>query len=306
MELENMENTQEQTNQEVNNEGQEQQPTQPVENANSINEGSNGTEQVNQPTNLKEWQKDGRYGKMWKTEDDMYASYKSLEKSSNDINSKYSALIKLLKDNGFQAETFADELKKYADYRDPESRINKIYNYVNDLLSNSIYSPRVQQFFEQIEQEELQRLYPNMSAEQIAKQQQMDKEIKELKQREAQRQAEVDIQNQISTLNKGLAECETLANEYGFKLTDEVKSFLLTKCRDNGVDPKYLKSEFINIYGKQLMEARDKKVKENEQINQKKLKQAQILGGANGSNSVMPNLKGRAAFTEGLKRILGK
>ena len=82
-----------------------------------------------------------------------------------------------MKENGFQAETLADELKKYADYRNPESRINQVYNYVDKLLNNNLYSDRVLQFFNQIEAEELQRLYPNMSAEQIKKQQEVGSQI---------------------------------------------------------------------------------------------------------------------------------
>lgn len=300
--MENMENN-EQINQEVQN--NEQQTDQNVD-VTTTNEGGIGTEKVNQETNLEEWQKDGRFGKMWKTHDDVYNSYKSLEKSFNDVNPKYTNLVKVLKDNGFSAETLADELKKYADYRNPDSRINQVYNYVNGFLNNDIYSSRIQQFFEQLEQEELQRLYPNMNAEQIAKQQAMDKEIKELKEREAQRQEQLSIQKDIDTINKGLQECETLAKQYGFKLTKEVRDYLITYCRDNDIDPRYVRNEFISIYGNKLLEARDKKVIENQQQNKKKLEEAKILGGGNNKQATTPNLKGKSALTEGLMRILGK
>ena len=194
-----MEQNLETNNIEVNN--KEQQPNQPVDNANNSNQDGNGTDTtVNQPANLEEWQKDGRYGKMWKKPDDVYSSYTSLEKSFNDVNPKYKALVKLLKDNGFQENTLADELKKFEEYRNPESRRNKVYDYVNSFLENEIYLPRVQQFFEQLEQEELQRLYPNMNAEQIAKQQAMDKEIKELKARESQRQADLALQQDTNLI----------------------------------------------------------------------------------------------------------
>ena len=117
-----------------NEEGQEQQPQQPVD-VDSTNEGGKETETVNPETNLEEWQKDSRYGKMWNKADDLYNSYKSLETKFQDVNPKYTGLLKILKENGFQAETLADELKKYADYRNPESRINQVYNYVDKLLN---------------------------------------------------------------------------------------------------------------------------------------------------------------------------
>ena len=302
----NMEQNLETNNIEVNNEGQ--QPNQPVDNANNSNQDGNGTDTtVNQPANLEEWQKDGRYGKMWKKPDDVYSSYTSLEKSFNDVNPKYKALVKLLKDNGFQENTLADELKKFEEYRNPESRRNKVYDYVNSFLENEIYLPRVQQFFEQLEQEELQRLYPNMNAEQIAKQQAMDKEIKELKAREAQRQADLALQQDTNLIIKGLKDCEELAKQYGFKLNDEVKDYLLSYCNQNNIDPKYIKNEFISLYGQKLLEARDKKVIENQEKNKKKLEQAQILGGGN-NEQPMPssNVVTKDNFTKRLFKIIGK
>lgn len=298
--MENLENQ----NQEVNNEVNEQQTETTVDNANSVNEGGNGTEQVNQDTNLEEWQKDSRYGKMWNKADDLYNSYKSLETNFQDINPKYKALVKTLKENGFQAENLADELKKYADYRNPESRINQVYNYVDKLLNNELYSNRVIQFFNQLEAEELQRLYPNMSAEQIKKQQELEAQLNQLKSAEQQRQEQQYMTETTNQINNALNDCETMAKEYGFKMTDEVKNYLLTHCRDKNIDPRYIKSEFINLYGKQLREARDKKVLANYNERKEKLKSAQIVsGGAGKVGNIGERPKGKESFLAGLKKI---
>ena len=304
--MENMENENLEQNQEVTNEVNEQQPTETVE-ANSANEGANGTEQVNQNTNLEEWQKDSRYGKMWNKADDLYNSYKSLETSFQDINPKYKALVKTLKDNGFQAETLADELKKYADYRNPESRINQVYNYIDKLLNNEIYSGRVIQFFNQLEAEELQRLYPNMSAEQIKKQQDLEAQLNQLKSAEQQRQEQQYMTETTNQIQTALNDCETMAKEYGFKMTDEVKSYLLTYCRDNNVNPKYIKNEFMNLYGKQLREARDKKILANYDERKQKIKSATIIsGGASKVGNGVQLPKGKASFKAGLERLFGR
>ena len=303
--MENMEN-QNVENQEVNNEV-EQQPIQPVENAQETNEGGNGTEQVNQETNLEEWQKDSRYGKMWHKADDLYNSYKSMEKSYQDINPKYKALLNVLKDNGFQAETLADELKKYADYRNPESRINQVYNYVDKLLNNELYSNRVIQFFNQLEAEELQRLYPNMSAEQIKKQQDLEQQLNQLKSAEQQRQEQQYMTETTNQINSALEDCNKLAQEYGFKVTDEVKDYLLTYCRDNNIEPKYIKAVFREIYGKQLLEARDKKILANYNERKEKIKSAQIIsGGASKVGNGVQVPKGRASFKAGLEKLFGR
>ena len=305
--MENMENENLEQNQEQAVENQEQQPIENQE-ANATNEGGNGTEEtVNPNTNLEEWQKDSRYGKMWNKADDLYNSYKSLETSFQDINPKYKALVKTLKDNGFQTENLADELKKFEDYRNPESRINQVYNYVDKLLNNELYSNRVIQFFNQLEAEELQRLYPNMSAEQIKKQQELEARVNKFESEAKQREEQAFIQKDIEAINKGFADCEELAKEYGFKMTQEVKDYLFAHCSKNNVDPRYIKNEFWNIYGKQIMEARDKKILANYNERKEKLKSAQIVsGGAGKVGNLGERAKGKESFLAGLKRIYGR
>ena len=291
-----------------NQEGQEQQPQATVDNVDSTNEGVKETDTtVNPETNLEEWQKDSRYGKMWNKADDLYNSYKSLETKFQDVNPKYTGLLKILKENGFQAETLADELKKYADYRNPESRINQVYNYVDKLLNNNLYSDRVLQFFNQIEAEELQRLYPNMSAEQIKKQQELEAKLQQLETTERQRQEEKYMADTTAQITNGLTECDNLAKEYGFKMTDEVKNYLLTYCRDNNIEPRYIKSVFRELYGKQLLEARDKKILANYSARKQKIKDAEIIsGGAGKVGNFAPSGDAKSKLKATFERILGK
>lgn len=297
-----MENQELEQNQEV----QEQQPQQPVD-VDSTNEGGKETETVNPETNLEEWQKDSRYGKMWNKADDLYNSYKSLETKFQDVNPKYTGLLKILKENGFQAETLADELKKYADYRNPESRINQVYNYVDKLLNNNLYSDRVLQFFNQIEAEELQRLYQNMSAEQIKKQQELEAKLQQLETTERQRQEEKYMADTTAQITNGLTECDNLAKEYGFKMTDEVKSYLLTYCRDNNIEPRYIKSVFRELYGKQLLEARDKKILANYSARKQKIKDAEIIsGGAGKVGNFASTGDAKSRLRATFERIMGK
>ena len=289
-----------------NQEGQEQQPQQPVD-VDSTNEGGKETETVNPETNLEEWQKDSRYGKMWNKADDLYNSYKSLETKFQDVNPKYTGLLKILKENGFKAENLADELKKYADYRNPESRINQVYNYVDKLLNNNLYSDRVLQFFNQIEAEELQRLYPNMSAEQIKKQQELEAKLQQLETTERQRQEEKYMADTTAQIANGLTECDNLAKEYGFKMTDEVKSYLLTYCRDNNIEPRYIKGVFRELYGKQLLEARDKKILANYSARKQKIKDAEIIsGGAGKVGNFAPTGDAKSRLRATFERIMGK
>ena len=291
---------------EQNQEGQEQQPNEGQE-AVQTDEGVKGTETVNPETNLEEWQKDSRYGKMWNKADDLYNSYKSLENKFQDVNPKYTGLLKVLKENGFQAENLADELKKYADYKNPDSRVNQVYNYVNGYLENKLYSDRVLQFFQQLEAEELQRLYPNMSAEQIKKQQELEAKLQQLETTERQRQEEKYMADTTAQITNGLTECENLAKEYGFKMTDEVKNYLLNYCRDNNVEPRYIKSAFRDLYGKQLLEARDKKILANYTARKQKIKDAEIIsGGAGKVGNFATTGDAKSKLRATFEKIMGK
>lgn len=304
MNMENMENQELEQNQE----GQEQQTETTVDNADSANQDGNGTDTtVNPPANLEEWQKDGRYGKMWNKPDDVYKSYTSLEKNFNDINPKYKNLINLLKENGFKPDSLADELKKFADYRNPDSNINQLVNFMQKWMTNDLYSPRVIKFFNELEAEELQRLYPNMSAEQIAKQQAMDKELQQLKQEQAQRKEEMAVKQIESEIAKGVASCEDLAKEYGFKLTDDVRNYLYDYCSKNNIAPQHMEFAFRKLYGKQLLEARDKKIITNYSARKQKIKDAQIVsGGGSKVGNFAPTGDAKSKLKATFERILGK
>ena len=305
--LEEMENTDLEQNQNQE-EQEEQQPIDTVDNADSANQDGNGTDTtVNPPANLEEWQKDGRYGKMWNKPDDVYKSYTSLEKNFNDINPKYKNLLNILKENGFKSETLADELKKFADYRNPQSNINQLVSFMEKWMTNDLYSPRVIKFFNELEAEELQRLYPNMSAEQIAKQQAMDKELQQLKQEQAQRNEEMAVKQIESEIAKGVESCEQLAKEYGFKLTDDVKNYLYDYCSKNNIAPQHMEFAFRKIYSKQLLEARDKKIITNYSARKQKIKDAQIVsGGSSKVGNFAPTGDAKSKLKATFERILGK
>lgn len=263
---------------------------------------------------LEEWQKDKRYGGMWKNPNDLYKSYVSLEKMHPEIKKNYDTLkgrvdtfSKFLQDNGFDFDNFEQDIEKLKDYRNPESEINQVYNYVSQWLKNDAYKDRVLGFFQQIEAEELQRKYPNMNAEQIQKMQEQEKRIQQIEQIEKQRQEESYRNEQMTAIEKGLSECDNMAKSYGFKITPEVKNYLLAHCSKNGVDTRYIKAEFFNLYGEQLIAARDKKILTNKETNKDKLNSAKILGGGTISNPPAPaKMKGKEAFNAGWAKVFGK
>ena len=216
-------------------------------------------------------------------------------------------MINLLKENGFKPDSLADELKKFADYRNPDSKINQVYNYVSKYLENGLYSDRIIQLFNQIEAEELQRLYPNMSAEQIKKQQEMEAKLNQLQAEQQQRQEEMAVKQIESEIAKGVESCEQLAKEYGFKLTDDVKNYLYDYCSKNNIAPQHMEFAFRKLYGKQLLEARDKKIITNYSARKQKIKDAQIVsGGGSKVGNFAPTGDAKSKLKATFERILGK
>lgn len=263
---------------------------------------------------LEDWKKDKRYGTMWHTADDVYKSHMSMEKMYPESKKNYDTLkgkvdnfSKFLEENGFNFDTFQDDIGKFKDYRNPESEINQVYNYINPFLKNPLYSDKVVAFFNELESTEIQRKYPNMNAEQIRKMQEQEQRVKQLEKSEEQRQQEALNKQQTEVAQKGFDSCEQLAKEYGFTITPEVKNYLIGHCLKNDIDPKYIQAEFFSLYGKQLMSARDKKILNAQQTNKTKLQNAQIIGGASNKTATPPaTLKGEAAYKAGWNKIFGK
>lgn len=253
-----------------------------------------GKEPVNQTPEAKvyNWETDKRYGKMWKNPNDLYKSYRSMEeqyptlkKQLEDEQMSKKTLYDLLEKNGFKPETFAEELEKIRPYRDENSEINQVYNYWNKWAGNDLYKDKIAQFFQELEMQEIQRQYPNMNAEQIKKQMELEREVQELKTFKQQQEETRYVEETKGSIQNSLSEVEKFAGGFGYKLTPEVKNFLLAHCAKNGIEPKYIKSEFFSLYQEELMKARDKKIEGNIKVNKEKQKNGTILNGGSNKNT---------------------
>jgi len=249
-----------------------------------------GNEPVNQTTEAKvyNWETDKRYGKMWKNPNDLYKSYRSMEeqyptlkKQLDEEQLSKKTLYDLLEKNGFKPETFADELEKIKPYRDENSEINQVYNYWNKWAGNDLYKDKISQFYQELEMQDIQRQYPNMNAEQIKKQMELEKEVKDLKSFRQEILDKNGTQEALTGIQSSLSEVDKFAASFGFKLTQEVRNFVLEECRKENVHPKFMKSVFFNLYQEELMKARDKKIEGNIKVNKEKQKSGTILNGGN-------------------------
>jgi hypothetical protein len=158
-----------------------------------------------------------------------------VKKNYDTLKGKVDTFSKFLEENGFNFETFQDDIGKLKDYRNPESEINQVYSYINPFLKNELYSDKVIAFFKEIETAELQRQYPGMNAEAIQKIQEQEQKLKRLEQAETQRQQESYTKQQSEIVQKGFDGCDQVAKEYGFTITPEVKNYLIEHCLKNDI-----------------------------------------------------------------------
>lgn len=271
-----------------------------------------GNEPVNQTTEAKvyNWETDKRYGKMWKSPNDLYKSYRSMEeqypalkKQLEEEQMSKKTLYELLEKNGFKPETFAEELERIKPYRDENSEINQVYNYWNKWANNDLYKDKIAQFYQELEMQEIQRQYPNMNAEQIKKQMELEKQVQELKTFKQQQEQTKYVEEIKGTIQNSLGEVEKFAGSFGYKLTPEVKNFLLDHCAKNGIDPKYIKSEFFSLYQEELMKARDKKIEGNIKVNKEKQKSGTILNGGSNKNTPPKKMTASEKLESAVKNI---
>ena len=146
-----------------------------------------------------------------------------------------------------------------------------------------------------------------MSAEQIKKQQELEQKVQTLEAEERARKSQAVLQNDINIIDQNFKTCEALAKEYGFKITKDAKNYLFDYCGKNNIAPEHLEFAFRKLYGKQLLEARDKKIIANYSARKQKIKDAEIIsGGASKVGNFAPTGDAKSKLKATFERILGK
>lgn len=221
-----------------------------------------------------DYTKDSRWGKMWKTDKDIYKSYKNLEsvyEPIKNVKTDYDNLQKIFKDNNIDSTKLNDYIKEFNDLKNPSNPRNMIGDYVLNYFNNQEdrplvekyftflekpeYRPYLNNFFNELQARENQKLYPGMTAEQINHIKQLEEKVSNFdnmfnQQKEQQKQQQI----QQETAQK-IQEIEAFANNLGLKLDVSMFENLGRFMYENGLNHKHSLMAFKELYNKEIQEA---------------------------------------------------
>jgi hypothetical protein len=225
-----------------------------------------------------DWTKDERHGRMWSNKgvgdpNKLYKSYKELEKVYTPLKSESETLKKQIATlseffKQYELEPDIGKLKpifdEYKTLKDPENPEMKALEELKYWVQNEATSEQVLKFFNQLRQEEMSRKYPGWNAEQIQKQIEIERKIKNLEEKEQQDTVKADYEMSLKTINEQCDRAKKYAENKGFVFTDDIRNTLLDHCMKNNIDPKYVYSEFINLYDEQVSKSFEEKIKQDQ------------------------------------------
>lgn len=229
--------------------------------------------QVGQPSkqDVLDWAKDERFERMWKKDPNgLYKSYKELEGVYNPLKEKYSGLEQQVKEvteifKEFGVDPSADQIKsvlgELKTLKDPENLTNKRNDFLGYWLDDEVrlrkYGSKIDSFFNDLQMEDWQERFPNMSSEQIKRQMELEKKVEGFeRQREYEKASE--------TLNKGIDRITKYCDKVGFKFTPDLRNKFLDYCMQSGVPTNEVYYKFIDTYGEQLEKSFADKVKQEQ------------------------------------------
>lgn len=249
-------------------------PTQPSEPA-------QGAEPVNpKPEEVIDWTSDKRFDSMWKKDpNNLYKSYKELEKGYQPLKTKYDSFSKLLKDHGVEADKLEDVFGEWKKFSSPDSQERKFFDYFWGWANNPMYRGDIENFFSALETKEMQRRFPGMNEEQIQRMVALENEIKGFREKEEQR-SQKELETQFaSEIEQGINRVKEYSSKYGFNFNEELQAELLEYCASNNVPTKYVFQAFLEKYHDQLQKSVSSKVESDVLARLNKQKGAVIPGG---------------------------
>ena len=237
-----------------------------------------------------DWMKDARYGKMWKDPNDVYKSYRQLEKfkaeQHDPLKKQFDFVVKSLKEDGYSVEQIKDILKENKQWKDPENLTVHNGTYVNKWLDNPMYKEDVMGFFKELDTRELQRMYPNMTQEQIEKFEAQKKEVDDLKAWKEEESHRVMVSDYRHGIDESMKKIKELSQSRGFEFNENE---FYDHCMKNSIDPKYMLHEFRNLHDEAMEKTYRERIQSETLDNVKKNKGASIIDGGTGIQQAPPS-----------------
>ena len=236
---------------------------------------------------IQDWMQDPRYGKMWKSPNDLYKSNRELEKLQKSkydpIMKQYEGLKKTFTDNGLSLEQLNDFISEYKSFKNPENPLIANGEYVNKWLTNPMYEKTVANFFSELEKSERQRQFPNMTEQQIAEWQDMQTQLKTLQQKEQEQVFNKTVESSTVDITSGINKAKKYAESKGFEFTDDIRNEHLDYCMKQGIAPKYVYATFIDRYQDQIDKSAAEMYEKKTLEKTSKIRGAGIVSGSSNS-----------------------
>ena len=251
-----------------------------------------------------DWLLDPRADKMWKKDpNNLYKSYRNIEKVYDPLKKQTDSLTALFKELELEnPELLREIIPEYREFKDPNNPLIKTANYFKSWLDNPVYSPKVEGFFQELEKQELARLYPGMNEEQIKKQVELENKLKTLEEKNNQIETEKMVATYKGEIKQGIDKSKKYAEKVGLAWTDEIHSKLLDYCSKNNISTRYIFQAFIELFGadieKSFTERHEKEVMEKLNKN----KNAVVTSGAKMGRQVSPT--GKMSLADKLRGVL--
>jgi len=237
-----------------------------------------------------DWMKDERKVRMWKGNDkvdayinanpdakkfleNFYKSYRNIEKVHDPIKKKaealegqISTLSEFMKQYGIEPdiEKLKPVLDEYKTFKDPQNPEMQALAELKYWVQNEATGQQVLKFFDQLRQEEMHRKYPGWNAEQIQKQIEIERKIKNLEEKEQQANVKAEYDTSLKTINEQCDRAKKYAESKGFVFSEDIRSTLLDDCMKNKIEPAYVFAHFVNKYDEQVSKSFEEKIKQDQ------------------------------------------
>lgn len=238
------------------------------------------------PKEVYDWTKDARHGKMWKDPNDMYKSYRELEKfkaeKHDPLKKQFDFVVSTLKEEGYGVEQIKDILKEVKQWKDPDNPVVASGNYLQNWLGNPLYETDVKNFFTALQTKENQRLHPNWTDEQIHEWDAQKEKVAALEAEREEGNRVKMVSEYKTTISDSMDKIQKLAESRGFNFDLSMKNDFFDHCMNNGIDPKYMYHEFRNLHDEAMEKTNRERIQNETLDNVRKNKGASIIDGGTG------------------------
>lgn len=233
-----------------------------------------------------DWTKDARYGKMWKDPNDMYKSYRSMERfkaeKHDPLKKQYDTIVNELKESGYGIEHIKEILSDNKKWNDPENQVVSSGNYLQNWLNNPLYKTEVINYFEELQNRENQRQHPNWTNEQITEWNAQKSKVAQLEAEREESNRTRMVSDYKTTISDSMEKITKLADSRGFNFDLKLQNEFYDHCMKNGIDPKYMLHEFRNLHDEALEKTNRERIQNEMLESVKKNKGASIVDGGTG------------------------